>query len=296
MTPLGQILRKHQVSYHIYADDTQLYLSFSPNDPNSALDKLESSIDEIRSWMVANKLKLNDDKSEFIILSSKYHRAVAQKLSLIIGDETLPASSSVRNLGVIMDSVFNMESHISSVCKSCYFHLRNIGAIRRYLDTDTAAQVIHAFVTSRLDYCNSLLSGLPDKTLLRLKRVQNTAARIVSLCGKQDHITPILKQLHWLPVALRIEFKILLLTYKILNGMAPVYLCELLQLYVPCRSLRSTSQSLLVTPKSRTVSYGDRAFSIVAPKMWNNLPEHIRNSSTVSGFKTVLKTYMFDKF
>ena len=190
----------------------------------------------------------------------------------------------LRNLGVIMDSVFNMESHISEYVNR---------ATSNWETLEPSAPLLGYWHCCTMD---PLLSGLPDKTLLRLKLVQNTAARIVSLCGKQHHITPILKQLHWLPVALRIEFKILLLTYKILNGTAPVYLCELLQPYVPCRSLRSTSQSLLVIPKSRTVSYGDRAFSIVAPRMWNNLPEHIRNSSTVSGFKTALKTYMFDKF
>ena len=132
-----------------------------------------------------------------------------------IGDETLIASNSVRNLCVVMDWVFNMEAHITSVCQTCYFHLSNIGAIRRYLNNETAAQIIHAFVTSKFDYCNSLFYKLPDKSLNRLKKIQNTAVRIITRCNPPTNITPHLKSLHWLLVHLRIEFKILLLVFKI---------------------------------------------------------------------------------
>ena len=119
--------------------------------------------------MITNKLKLNDDKSEFMLISSPHNKKKFDAMSINIGSEIVNVTDSVRNLGVMIDSIFNMEDHITSVCRSCYFHLRNIGAIRRYLDPDTAAQIIHAFVTSRLDYCNSLFYGLPDKVMYRLK-------------------------------------------------------------------------------------------------------------------------------
>ena len=195
-----------------------------------------------------------------------------------------------------MDSLFNMEDHVTSVCRSCYFHLRNIGSIRQYLDPDTAAQIIHSFITSRLDYCNALLYGLPDYLLLRLKKVQNTAVRIITLCKIENHITPHLKNLHWLPVSLRIDFKMLLLTYKILNGLAPSYLCDLLIIRELPRELRSTSMCNLKIPRSRTTSYGDRAFSVAAPKLWNELPPEIRDAPTLPLFKTMLKTHLFKKF
>ena len=296
MTELGDIIRKHNINFHIYADDTQLYVAFNHNDPAMTLQRLESCIGDIRMWMVHHKLKLNDDKSEFIVISSPHNKKEVNSINIKIGDKVLSASCNVRDLGVVIDSVFNMDAHVTSVCKSCYFHLRNIGAIRPYLDSHSASQIIHAFITSRLDYCNSLLFGLSDKSLNRLRKVQNTAVRIVTLCKRNDHITPYLKELHWLPVHLRIDFKILLITYKILNGLAPEYLCTLVKLYAPPRELRSGSQYLLEPILSHSVNYGDRAFSIAAPHLWNNLPLNIRTSETLSVFKTKLKTHLFTKF
>jgi hypothetical protein len=260
------------------------------------MQKLEQCISRIRMWMVANKLKLNDDKSEFILISSPHNKKKFDQLSIHIGPEIVDVTHSARNLGVMMDSVFSMEDHVTSVCRACYLHLRNIGAIRQYLDSDTAAQIIHSFITSRLDYCNSLLYGLPQYLLLRLQRVQNTAVRIITRCKIDDHITPHLKTLHWLPIPLRIEFKLHLTTYKIVNGLAPAYLNELLAPHDLPRELRSTSIGNLEVPRSRTTSYGDRAFSIAAPQLWNELPLDVRNATSVTNFKTQLKTHLFRKF
>jgi hypothetical protein len=293
---IGNIVRRHGFQFHIYADDTQVYIGFKPADVTCVLQKLELCIDEIRLWMTGFKLKINDDKTEFMIISSKHIQKSLENHTLHVGSTEVSISKTVRNLGVMMDSVMNMDSQITSVCRSAYFQLRNIGAIRQYLTKDVAAQLIHSFVSSRLDYCNSLLYGISTKSLKRLKKVQNTAARILSLSGKYDHVTPLLKELHWLPMDLRIDFKILLLTYKSVNDLAPSYLCDLLQPYRPARSLRSSSNGLLVVPKSRTSTYGDRAFSIAAPRLWNNLPENIRNAHSVSSFKHHLKTHLFGNF
>ena len=140
------------------------------------------------------------------------------------------------------------------------------------------------------------MKGLPDYLLFRLKKVQNTAVRIITLCDKKDHITPHLKTLHWLPVPLRIDFKLLLITYKIVNGLAPSYLCELLIPRNIPRELRSSSTCNFKIPRSRTTSYGDRAFSVAAPQLWNDLPPEIRDAPTLSTFKTKLKTHLFSKF
>ena len=158
--------------------------------------------------------------------------------------------------------------------------------------------LIHAFVSSRVDYCNSLLYGLPTYQLHKLQRVQNAAARIILQESKYCHVSPLLFNLHWLPVKFRIDFKILLLTYKAINGLVPFYLKELINLKVPCKyKLRSDCDGLLLnTVKFKTLTtLGDRSFAVAAPQLWNSLPYAIRSSPSVASFKQTLKTFLFQK-
>lgn len=155
--------------------------------------------------------------------------------------------------------------------------------------------MVHAFITTKLDNCNSLLYGLPQYLLDRLQNVQNSAARLITRTRKHDHITPILQKLHWLPVKQRIIFKLLLLTYKALHGLAPGYITDMLQPYKPTRELRSSTRLLLKIPPARLSRYGERAFQHASPKLWNSLPEDIRRCETVASFKTNIKTYLFNQ-
>ena len=264
-----------------------------PTDSNTAKIKMENCIREIRNWMLVNKLKLNDDKTEFLILYSRYAKADVSIKLLTVGREIVNSTKAAKNVGVLFDSTMSMEDHINAVCKTAHFHLYNLSRIRRYLTYDACATVVHALVTSRLDYCNSLLYGLSGKLLGRLQKVQNCAARLVALSRRRDHITPILKQLHWLPVNSRIKFKILLLTYKALHDQAPSYLTQLLHPYQPSRSLRSSHMDLLVVPESHYKCYGARSFACVAPVLWNDLPPSIRKAPSVTVFKRMLKTHLF---
>ena len=173
--------------------------------------------------------------------------------------------------------------------------LRNIGKIRRLLTEECAKAVVHAFITSKLDYCNALLCGLPKVVTDKLQAVQNSVARIVLLKRKNDHLTPMYRHLHWLPVRERIMFKVLLLTFKTIHGMAPEYMNMLIRPHRHPRSLRSGNKYLLHVPKSRMVNYGDRSFSVAAPQLWNALPWDLRSCTSLVTFKAKLKTYLFRK-
>ena len=217
---------------------------------------------------------LNGDKTELLVLHA-HHRMQPPLNSLHIGSNEIPASSSAKNIGVWFD-VMSMDKQINNICKSAFYHLRNIAKVTKFISLRHCEILIHAFVTSKLDHCNTLLTGLRQDQIQRLQYVQNAAAQLLTGSHKHDHITPILKDPHWFPVTERINFKILLLTFKSINLMAPKYLSGLLVLYHPTRSLRSANKSLLVQPRFKLKTYELRAFSIIAPRLWNALPLDLR--------------------
>ena len=296
-SPLSDIVKKFNLSYHFYADDSQLYLSFQPTIPSDrdlAVSNIERCVHEIDHWMLINRLKLNKDKTELLVISAKHlPRPTLQEISVV--NETICSSQKARNIGVIFDHHFRFNERIASICKSSFYHLRNISNIRKYLSSTTTEILVHAFVSSKLDNCNSLLYGLPNCLLKKLQHVQNAAARLITLSRKHEHITPILFNLHWLPVNYRIIFKILLITYKALNDLAPSYVRDLLTPYTPSRQLRSSSKDLLSIPHFNLKTYGARSFSVAAPTLWNTLPSDIKNSSSVSLFKHKLKRSFLKK-
>ncbi|KAK6179717.1 hypothetical protein SNE40_012018 [Patella caerulea] len=292
---LGSLVRKHGLEYHLYADDTQLYISFNPSNPdNFNISKIiiEQCIDSIKVWMSQNFLKLNDDKTEYLVIGSKFKLSKLDgDLSVRVGKSTISQSKSARNIGAIFDSNMNMECQINNICKTGYFHLRNIGKIKKYISIDATKSLIQALVISRLDNFNSLLSGVPKKSLDKLQKLQNSAARLITGSSKFNHITPILFNLHWLPIAYRIDYKILLLTFKCLNGLAPVYLSQLLNQYQPNRQLRSSSDNWLLCESNAKSSAGERSFAVKAPKLWNKLPLTVRSCESLQTFKSNLKTF-----
>ena len=295
--PLAQLIRSYGLNNHGYADDTQLCLSFKKTSDNAIVKceilNLEKCLCDISVWMSQNKLKLNNDKTEIILFGSKKHLAELNIKSLsVAGTEVSVASEPVRNLGAMFDSQLTMAPHVKSVVKKSSFHLRNIGKARRVLTEDTTKTVMQSLVMSRLDYCNALLIGIQQDLIAKLQRLQNSAARIVSRTRKYEHITPVLIKLHWLPIKFRIQFKVLLLVYKALNGLAPKYIKELLVPYKPRRHLRSEAKGLLDEPRTR-LKFGDRAFSISAPRLWNALPQHLKDSTSCQAFKKCLKTHLF---
>ena len=221
-------------------------------------------------------------------------------LSGILTDSTvfagcrIPFASKVKSLGVTLDSALSMKQQINTVCRACYFHIRRLSKIRKFLSQESVVKLVSCFVLSRLDYCNSLFADLPTESINKLQNVQNCAARLVLGIRKREHITPALKNLHWLPISQRIHYKLSLLCYKSFNSLLPSYLSDLLSLYTVSRILRSTSDiTRLSLPRYRFEHYGKRAFSRSAPSVWNSLPAVLRETNTTNSLKTHLKTHLF---
>ena len=235
---LFEVIKYHLPVIHCYADDSQVYISFSLNDRAEHLAvvrNMEDCIRDIHSWVLNNDLKFNDDKTEFLIIGSSQQLEKLDNISIRVGDSDIHPVPLARNLGCWFDAGLSMASHITKLCASSFYYIYNIRRIRKYLSRQSTEILVHAFITSRLDYCNGLLYGLPDCLLNKLQRVQNACARLIFREQKICHVTPLIYELHWLPVKYRIEFKILLITFKILNFVAPTYLSSLISLRLPSK-------------------------------------------------------------
>ena len=194
-------------------------------DLNYSISKMESLISDIRVWYSRNMLKLNDSKTEMLVIRSKFRQNFHFR-DISIGESIISPSPTLRNLGVIMDPTYTMSSHVSHLVQVAFLKLRELSYFRRYLTDESTKTAVHAYITSRLDYCNSLLFGLPQELTMKMQSVMNAAARLVTKTRKFDHITPVLRDLHWLPVSYRCQFKILLIVFRCIHKLAPTYLCK----------------------------------------------------------------------
>ncbi|KAF7235274.1 hypothetical protein EYD10_17889 [Varanus komodoensis] len=242
MKLIGEVIRRCGLWNHQYTDDTQLYLSFSTN-PGEAVVVLNRCLAEVMGWMRANKLKLYPDKVEVLLVGSL--NSWVGDLDLVLNGVAFPLKDMVRSLGVLLDLEMTLEAQVLAVVRSAFHQLRLIHQLCPYLEDDCLATVMHVLVTSRLDFCNVLYMGLPLKTVWILQMVQNRAARFLTRTGCYFHITLVLYQFHWLPIKVRAQFRVLVITYKALNGLGPGYLKEHLWPYLPSRPLRSVAEALL---------------------------------------------------
>ena len=209
-SPLGDIVRSHGLSCYFYADDTQLYCSFKLHDQAASVQAIESCLNDIDAWMLANMLKLNRDKTELLVIGPKHkvNPPIKGIHVAVVAGEDIEVSNNATNIGVIFYSHVNLEKHVMNTCKTAFSHLQNIAKIRNSLSQDNAETLVHAFISSQLDFCNALLYGLPQSVIDRLQYVQNCAARLVTRTRSSERITPVLRRLHWLPVRQRITYKI----------------------------------------------------------------------------------------
>ena len=183
------------------------------------------------------------------------------------------------------------DENVRNVCKASYYHIRGLRHIRAALSKDTACVVASAIVGPTLDYCNAMLVGISEVNLDKLRRVRNTLARIVTRTCRRDHISPVLADIHWLPIRARITYEIATVVFKMREVKQPMYLAELIVDYKLARELRSTSRLALKEPCVKTTT-GQRSFHFAAAKIWNGLPDHIRSFDSLDTFKNHLKTHL----
>ena len=294
---LENIAKHFGFSIHIYADDTKLYFTFESNDQDKAESRAMACMEAIKEWMVVNFLKLNDSKTDVLIISPKSDpSATATSFSAVHGCKPLDVETYVKSLGVRLDNKLAMSHFVSATIAACNIKLRNLWNVATKLPFKLKVQLAHSMILFKLDYCNSVLYGITEKDLLKLQKIQNSAVRFIYGRGKRSHVTDLLKSVHFLPVRFRIMYKINILVYKCINNIAPAYLQELIKLRAPnLHDIRLDNDFfILETPPHPTFQSTKKAFSYCAPFLWNQLPYKLRSSETLKLFKSKLKTYYFE--
>lgn len=292
------IAHRHGVHAHSYADDTQLYVHCNAADCAIEAERLTACIEELDNWMTSNRLKLNADKTQIIWIGTRQQLKKVVDADIVLNGHRIAPSPTVTCLGVNIDPELTFASHTKRVAARCFYKLRQLRTIRHSLSADNARMLVHALVSTQVDYCNSILYQVAAVHLRPLQSVLNAAARLIVRKQKYDHITPTLRDdLHWLPVHRRIEYKLILFVFKCRHQMAPSYLsmmCAPLSASDSRRHRnRAAAQGDLDVPFSR-ISYGERSFPVSGPTCWNALPSELKlAASTLDHFCSRLKTVLF---
>jgi Reverse transcriptase (RNA-dependent DNA polymerase) len=295
---LLRLIEQRQLHPHLYADDTQIYGACSPSTTAQLQTEMSSCVDDVASWMRSNRLQLNTDKTEVIWCSSNRRQHQIPTTGLRVGSDVVMPSASVRDLGIYIDADISMQSHVARTVSSCFAVMRQLRSIRRSVTPAVMKSLVVALVLSRLDYGNSTLAGITKQLLMKLQSVLNAAARLIFFKRKFDHVTPLLLELHWLRYPERIDFKLGVLAYKCLHGLAPPYLTNDLRRVADIegrRQLRSASRAELDIPRVHRQTIGGRAFNVAAARVWNSLPASVTSSPTLAAFKQRLKTELYSR-
>ena len=210
-----------------------------------------------------------------------------------IGGSCIPFQTTVMYPGVHLDQTLLVKQHISSLCCTMFLALRRITSVHPFLSNSSTEKLVVSMITSRLDYCNATFTGVADEQIVCIQKIQNNTTRLVLKKMKRDHVTPLLKELHWLPVINRIQYKLAMLTFCHFNGTLPPYLSSSLCTCQPLRSFHSSTERLLKIPKTNLKICGERFFGHIALTVWNLLPADLRSSPSLPAFKANLKMYLF---
>ena len=266
---LLQLVRRHQLQPHAYADDTQIYGFCSPSDVAALQERVSVCFDDVSAWMMTNRLQLNPAKTEVLWCASARRQHQVPAGPVRIGNASVLPVSTVRDLGVHLNSDVTLSTHVTATVRACFAVLRQIRSVRRSLTRDALIALLRALAICKVDYCSSILAGVTGSWLGRLQSVLNAAARLVFSARRSDHVTPLLRELHWLKVPERVWFRLCVLAYRCLHGTAPAYLAESLHLASNVgarRRHRSADVPTLLVPATGRSTLGDRAFSVAAAR------------------------------
>ena len=258
---------------------------------------MQSCISDVKAWATANMLRLNDNKTELMLVTSKRTKHFhSLPTSITIGNAQIPFKKSVKNLGFTLECHLTINAHVSNIARTCYSELHRLASIRRFVTSTATATAVSAFVLSGIDYCISLLFGSTHDVTSHLQQIQNYAARLILRLPRSSSIATQLKSLHWLPVKERSTYKIACLCYHCQSSTAPSYVADMLHRRPShTRNTRSSSYTipLLNGPTHSKATLGDRSFYFSSSSVWNSIPNDVRCAPSLSSFKSRLMTYLF---
>ena len=281
-----------------YADGNTISACIDPNVQNNeqqVVDKIQNSLEKTKHWMWLNRLQMNDQKTKFIMYGNNVQLSKCSRKHIKFGNGIIGGSKMINLLGIDIDNNLAFKEHIKKKCKVAMYNLHNIRSLCEHLNNKTTQTLIYGLVTSHLDYINAIYSTLPASTIRPLNRAQNLAAKLVLNSRDTDISSSKAKQiLHWLPIKERSIYKCLTILHPCIHGTGPNIISNLIKTKTSRRSLRSHSlKHMLDIPMTNRVTYGDRAFSVNASKLWNNLPCELKDIKDINKFKKVLKTHLY---
>jgi hypothetical protein len=294
---IEDIVGRHGVRVHIYADDIQIYFCFKPQYQNISEEKLQECIKDLNHWMNHNYLKLNPDKTMIKLFVPKGKLLGPTTFNLAVGNMTIEPTPSVKVLGVTLGPGKLFGKFIEKKITTCNFHIRNLKTIRKCIPHKAKILAINSLIIPNLDYCNSLLLCSPNCDIVPLQRTLNRAVRYVFNLGKYDRISPFLFKLHILPLSFRIRFKACLIGFKTITQQAPQYIQEKFELFEPTTTIEFRSGSgrdrLMFKESLKEQSMGTLYAKVI--KEWNRLPLKLRKIQHIDTFKSNLKTFLFQE-
>ena len=279
-----------------FADDHEVHATFKPSESPKFFNILESAMSSIHDWICKSRLKMNPDKTEFMLFASRKNIKKVESTKITVLQEDIHSIPCTKYLGAFMDQHLSFNTHVLKKCATASWNLAKIKRIRKFLTRDSLQIIMNAMVMSHLDYANGLLFNTTQNNIHKLQMIQNKAAKITLGRSSRSSSTNCLIDLHWLPIKARIDFKIILLTHKSLKKESPMYLQELLNKARNTNTRNSCKINQLLVPRIEKETFKKRAFCYASPTLWNSLPDNIRIITDTNKFKQALKTFLFKKY